>query len=66
MPNVEEIADGWDNNYGAFSETVVEKCFFPKLKRVGTNAFFKCNIKFINDQSFPALQVIGDSGFAGC
>lgn len=61
-----ESDDDQHKNVGSFSFTSVERCFFPRLKRVGTSAFEKCSIKSLDGDSFPALEEVGDSGFAGC
>lgn len=65
MPEVEEIADG-DKNGGAFSHSDIYKCYFPKLKRAGSFAFYKCQIATVGEDNFPVLQTVGDGGFMGC
>ena len=62
MLEAEEIEGGRYKN-GAFDGTNVEHCFFPKLKAVGSCAFRECKIRSLNENNFPVLQTIGESGF---
>lgn len=66
MLEVEEITDGNLVDGAPFSDTCINNCFFPKLRKIGAYAFNNGHIKSLDIDNFPVLKKVGDAAFLGC